>query len=338
MKIWKRLLALCLSALMVFALVACGDSAATEPPTEPEETQTPEEAAVLKVLTLGHSLAVDCGHMLALIADAEGYENMMVGTLYYSGCSLSRHVQHLQADKDAYSLYISSTERAKEPPRVLENVTMQEALHYDYWDIIVMQGGVFEIARESTYTSGNIQIIQNYVLDNTERPAPIFAWHMPWAPPTDNTLRDTFPYDNNSYYTNYVEYGDDRTTLYNAITRCVSDRIMTDDTFAFMIPSGTAIENALSSYLEEKDLHRDYVHASDLGRVIAAYTWYCRLVGIDQLEEIKLKTIPMEFLKSTHSFRDLPLTELELKVILESVNNALANPLQMTQSQYTQKG
>ena len=34
---------------------------------------------------------------------------------------------------------------------------------------------------------------------------------------------------------------------------------------------------------------------------------------------------------------DLVLTDMEKAVILESVNNALKNPLQMTQSQYTQK-
>ena len=103
----------------------------------------------------------------------------------------------------------------------------------------------------------------------------------------------------------------------------------------YLIPSCTAIENALTSYLEEVDLHRDYVHMSDLGRVITSYLWYCTLAGIDQLEEVKLDAIPVAFFKSTKGTTDRVLTDLEKAIIVESVNNALANPLQVTQSQYT---
>jgi hypothetical protein len=52
----------------------------------------------------------------------------------------------------------------------------------------------------------------------------------------------------------------------------------------------------LSSYLEETDIHRDYIHATDLGRVIASYTWYCKLMGIEKLEEIKLSGKNLKFI------------------------------------------
>ena len=121
-----------------------------------------------------------------------------------------------------------------------------------------------------------------------------------------------------------------------AALQCLEDHIVTDDSFVYLIPSCTAIENALTSYLEEVDLHRDYVHMTDLGRVISSYTWYCRLAGVEQLDEVKLDAIPMAFLKSTSDkTQDRVLTEAEKAIILESVNNALQNPLQMTQSQYT---
>lgn len=159
---------------------------------------------------------------------------------------------------------------------------------------------------------------------------------MAWAPPVDNTLRDKYPYpENNTYYSSYVPYGDDRTKLYNAISKCVEDHILTDDTFEFMIPGGTLFENALSSYLEEKDIHRDYVHASDLTRVMVSYLWYCKLAGIEKLETIKLDSVPKNFFKSTQSPEDWVLTDHEKALIVECVNNALANPLQMTPSQFT---
>ena len=43
----------------------------------------------------------------------------------------------------------------------------------------------------------------------------------------------------------------------------------------------------------------------------------------------------MAFFKSTTGTQDRVLTEAEKDIILESVNNALANPTEMTQSQYT---
>lgn len=338
LKTLKKACALFLCLIMTLGVfTACGDAKQTEPPTEPPVTQPAEEAGVLKVLTLGHSLAVDCGHMLALIAATEGYENLVVGTLYESGCSITEHLTRTQTGEKAYDLYLSSTEETSLPPSVLTGMSIQDALEYDYWDIVIMQGGVFEVAVHHTYKYNKIQDIQAFVREHNQNPNTVFGWHMTWVPPTDNTLRDTYPHNPNTYYTNYEQYNHDRTTVYNAVTQCVSDYIVPDSTFSYLIPSATAMENALSSYLEETDLHRDYVHASDLGRVIAAYTWYCVLTGVDKLEEVKLTTIPKAFMFSSSS-QARTLTEMEKKVIVEAVNNALDNPLQMTQSQYTQAG
>lgn len=338
MNTWKRIFALLLSALMILgSLTACGgQSGETEPSTEPVQTELSKDAKTLKVLTLGHSLALDAGHMLALVAATEGYTDMTVGTLYYAGCRLYKHVEFLTNDSREYNLYISSTATANETPVIMKSVTMGEAIKYDYWDIIIMQGGVFEIAESTTYIDGNIQTIQNYVNDNKLNHNAVFAWNMTWAPPVDNDLRSTYPNVPNIYIDRYVTYNDNRTELYNAITQCVGDDIVTDDSFQYLIPSGTAIENALSSYLEEKDLHRDYAHATDLGRVIASYTWFCTLTGVEQLEEIKLDAIPKNFFKSIEAAEDYVLTDAEKAIIVESVNNALKNPLEMTQSQYTE--
>lgn len=332
----RRIFALTLCLLMtVSVFTACGEPKATEPTAAPTEPQPPEEAGVLKVLTLGHSLTVDSNHMLALVANAEGYSKMVVGTLYESGCSITEHLTRTQTGEKAYDLYLSNTDEVNMPPSVLTGMSIQDALEYDYWDIVFLQGGVFEIAVNHTYKYNKIQDIQAFVREHNKNPNTIFGWHMTWVPPTDNTLRDTYPHKPNTYYSNYEAYNHDRTTVYNAVVQCVKDYIMTDSTFAYMIPSATAMENALSSYLEETDLHRDYVHASDLGRVIAAYTWFCTLTGVEKLEGIKLTSVPKVFLNSSSS---LVLTEKEQKVIVEAVNNAIANPLAITQSQYTQAG
>lgn len=334
---WKKVLTLCLAMLMVLGcFAACGSTQESNETTEPLATQNPEEAKTLKVLTLGHSLAVDAGHMLAMIADMEGYEELVVGTLYYSGCPLNKHVQFLTENSRSYELYLSSTETANVKPKIIKEMTMADALKFDYWDIIIMQAGVFEIGEAGTYTDGNIQTIQNYVKENATNPGVTFAWNMTWAPPVDTDLQNLYTKFPNYYVENYKTYNSDRTTLYNAVTKCVSDHIVTDESFAYVIPSATVMENALSSYLTEKDIHRDFVHATDLARVMVSYTWFCKLTGIDQLQEIKLDTIPKQFLVSSEIPLDWTLTEGEKALILETVNNALKNPMQMTQSQYTE--
>lgn len=334
---WKKILALCLALLMVLScFAACSNNGGQTETTAPVATESPEEAKVLKVLTLGHSLALDAGRMLNLVAHAEGYEHMVIGTLYYAGCPLNKHVEFLTNNSAEYSLHISSTETPDEPPEKMENVTMLNAIKYDQWDIVVMQGGVFELADDATYKAGYIQTIQKHVNDNKLNPTVQFVWNMTWVPPVDDDLRATYTSEPNIYIKNYEKFNNDRTTLYNLVTECVKNNILTDDTFVDMIPSGTVFENALSSYLTEKDIHRDYAHATDLTRLMTAYTWYCVLTGVEQLTEIKVDSVPRKFLVSTLGSGDWTLTDSQKAIILESVNNALKNPLQMTQSQLTE--
>lgn len=336
----KKILALSLSVLTILGVFTACSADAPKETESTVATEPAQEAKVLKVLTLGHSLSVDTGHMLNLIAATEGigdYEEIIIGTLYYSGCKLSQHVKFLQTNSPEYMLYLSSTKTPNKPPQTMDDFTMSDAIRFEYWDIFVMHGGSGEHSVPANLKNGNIQIIQNYVNENKHNPKAIFAWHMPWVGPTDEELLSTYPYSPNTHKENYLKYNNDRATYYNAVTSATAECIVTDETFRFLIPTGTAMQNAWSSYMTEKDLHRDYAHATDMARVMTSYVWYCKLMGIEKLEEIKLDAIPKAFLKSTmDKSQDRVLTEAEKAVMLESINNALANPLQMTQSQYTE--
>ena len=328
MKHLKQIVALILCAVMVAGcLGGCGAAAPAET-TEPVQTEPAEEAKVLKVLTLGHSLSLNACFMLNMVAHAEGYESMKIGTLYYSGCPLSKHVKFLQNDSAEYSLHVSSTETPNKPPEVMEDYTMKNAILFDYWDVIVMQSGGSEARDGVGLVNGNLQIIQKYVNENKKNPNAVFMWHQAWASATDPDLQ------RESGAKTYAQYDNDRRKMFAASMEGVRNFILPDETFAAYIPAGTAVENAISSYLTEKDILCDYAHAGDLGRLIAAYTYFCVLTGIEKLEEIKVDAIPAKFVKTSVVSGERVLTEDEKALILESVNNALANPLEITQSQY----
>ena len=335
----KRFLAIFLAIMMILGLCACGGTTA-QTPTEPAETEParptlPENPKTLKVLTLGHSGTVDSNHMLALVAAAEGYDGLTVGTLYHSGCRLAQHVKFLLDDAPEYNLYLSNSAKPA-PPTVMMDVTMKQALRYDNWDVILIQGQGFEMGVEANMKLGYIDIIMDYVNEHKLNPNAVFGWHTGWCSATEPQLMDMYPYTPNTYYVNYEPYGTNRNNLYNVLIDRINTNILPDPRFAVIIHTGTTFENALSSYMTEFDLHRDYTHGTDYTRLMAAYVWYCRLMGIEQLEDIKQDVIPVKWFRSNTGLQDVVLTEMEKNILIESVNNSLKNPYQITQSQYTE--
>lgn len=297
----------------------------------------------MKILTIGNSASLDACHLLNLVAATEGFDGeLYIGTLYHSGCRLSRHVENLTLDRVDYSLHISSSTTPDQPPTKIPGVTLLYGLQYTDWDIIVLQGSTATNYKEDTFTNGDLQTLQNFVNENKRNPDAIFVWHMYCANAADEVLQTKWEIqtgksaDVNNYKKIYQQFAT-REDVFAAITGNVKKFILPDATIKALIPEGTAVENALTSYLTEWDIHRDYFHLSDFSRVVASYAWYCTLAEVDRLEEIKLDAIPVAFLKSTEDkTRDRPLSVMEKAIILEAVNNALKNPLQITQSQYTQ--
>ena len=151
-------------------------------------------------------------------------------------------------------------------------------------------------------------------------------------------LLNTYPNTPNTYITSMEKYGFDRPAYFAPRVANIEKYIAPDTSYKFIVCSGTATMNASSSYLTEFDVLRDYTHATDLARVILSYTWYAKLMGLEKLDAINLDAIPTKFLRSTaNKAVDRPITDAEKDIILESVNNALAHPYGITQSQYTVK-
>ena len=353
----KKFLALTLALCLCFGLLACGggeEPAETPGVTEPAKV---EDDGVMKILMIGHSLGNDSTYMLPDIARKQGVTNLVMGVIYHSGCRLSQHVDYINNNAAQYAYYefdISTEQECWMRADAAGSFhafhsgdgnddlindgtiaqTMQFGIQRHDWDIVVMQAGVFEAANvtDGDYTpnyAADIKTIQDFVLANDKEPGttPKFVWNMTWACPSDIMTYG------NEFYANHTgdNFDGDTDKMYEAIAATVKDVVAPAHNWAHIIPSGTALQNARAKY-GPRELYRDFIHASDFGRAIVGYTWFCTLFG-KNIEELEIAPIDSELLNDylmRNTGKDLELTEEQKTVLVESVKNAMANPYAVT--------
>jgi hypothetical protein len=95
-----------------------------------------------------------------------------------------------------------------------------------------------------------------------------------------------------------------------------------------VIPAATAVEYA--QYVcgrPDAEIYRDWTHMNDYGRLIVAYTWYAKIMQLDQVDSIKVTEVPKGAHHSNSKFpADLKFDEQMRADALAAVNFALANP------------
>ena len=313
----KKIFTLILILTMIVSTCACGGNPATA--DAQQGTQAPTEPAVdpnydpvnndktLKVLAIGNSFSNDTTHFLEDIARAEGFETVLVGNLYIGGCSLQTHAQNVAGNLPAYRFYMNYDGEWV----TIEECSLDYALKNQDWDIITMQQASTWSGKPDTYEPYLTQLIE-YVNANKTNPNARLAWNMTWA------------YQSNFEKDMFAQYARNQDVMYYAITSTVQSTVMAHKEFSYIMPCGTAIQNARTSYVGDT-LTRDGYHMSELGRVITSYTWLATFLN-EPLTEINF----------TRVSDTLVLTEQDKAMILEAVNNAIANPFQVTNSTYTE--
>lgn len=277
-----------------------------------KEWVAPTEENTLRILAIGNSFSVDAMQWLYNIAmDAKekgevDYEYVSLGNLYIGGCSLDTHWSNIQNDSGSYKYYTNSNGVWSST----SSYKLSAALASQQWDIITVQQASPNSGQPDTFT--NLGNILDYVNTNKTNENAKIYWHMTWA------------YQGNSSHSGFSNYGKDQTTMYNAITDTVQSTVLANNSIEGVIPSGTAIQNARSSYIGDT-LTRDGYHLSyGLGRYIAGMTWFAYLTG-ESIENITW--VPDEY-KSV---------SLYLDVVKEAVTNAISAPYEVTASTYTEE-
>ena len=355
----KRIIALLLACLtLVGLLAACGNSGAPAGTTTAATTEPKVEKddGVMRVLMIGHSLGNDAMWMQPAVFQNENPDmKVVIGFLYYSGCKLSAHVEYAKQTAAVYGyleydpekgdywykadsqgnmnphLYGSGVSGASPTSGISQ--TSKFAVQRQDWDIVVTQGYPWEAAKvQSTAYDpdliGNYNFIKQFVLDNDidKETTPKFGWNMVWTMPDDDTLIRLN--DRKIMDANFAKVED----YYDTTAKIVRDELVPQCGIDYVFPSSTAFINALSGYKTTGEMYRDYAHASDFGRVMIAYLWYCALTGTD-IKDCKFAPINYQYQKEELQYllkEDLVITEEDKAVIIEVVGNAIAKPYEIT--------
>ena len=255
----------------------------------------------LRLLSIGNSFSIDAQEWLYGIAKDGGFDNVVLGNLYIGGCSLQTHSGNADNNSAAYTYYKNTT-------GTWTNVTGKTMLYGitdENWDYITLQQASGSSGYQSTYDTYLENIIE-YVNDNKLNPDAKLLWHMTWA--------------YNEAYASTSSYKSQQ-NMYDMIIAAVKAKIVPNNSFSMIIPSGTAVQNARTSFIGD-NFNRDGYHLDyTYGRYLAGLTWFHKITGqpVDDITYIPNKSFSEEY----------------LAVLKEAAKNAVAKPFEVTQSVYT---
>lgn len=256
-----------------------------------------DEDGVVRILAIGNSFSEDAIEQnLYEILQAEGI-SAVIGNMYIGGCSLETHLNNANADAPNYSYrkVIDGVKTTKEGTKI------SEILKDENWDFVTMQQASHFSGINNTYIR-DLPALYDYVKATNPRKDTKYAMHQTWA------------YSNDSQHDGFRNYGNSQQNMYNHIVDANNEaaELVGID---IVIPAGTAIQNARTSFVGD-NMNRDGYHLDlILGRYTAACTWADELLGIDIL---------------TNPYAPEILTNDEVLVGRMAAHNAVVSPSQVT--------
>ncbi len=305
----KKILSLLIVFALVLSLCACNQPVetptepATEPTTEITNTQvlynTKWDGKSLKVLCVGNSFARNATKVLYQIAQAHGVQEIVLGILYIGGCSVSTHWQNAQSGAAKYQYY-KNTIGAWE---LMENVTFRHGLQDEEWDVITITQGEGQYGIPQSY-DGCLEELIGHLNTYKTNPDAQIAFHMTWAFPKDSTIQ------------RFQLYANNQDVMFKCIVDTARDRILPTEGIDFLLPSGSAIQNA-RTVMGDVFSAGDRFHLGALGEYVAGYSWFVYLTG-QPIEELK------------YIDDSVGSSETNRQAILDAVNASFRDPFTVT--------
>lgn len=313
----KRFL-LCVLCLLLLGFTACSQPTPTEttPPTEVSTvpTESPEEANALKIMILGSSRSVNTFQLLyEVFKDQMPDQELVLGIMYYSGCSISMHVNFIKQNANVYHYY-RNTDGYWE---IMKEVNMDAGLKDQNWDVILLQAGNGDL--DNRLNEGGRNFLKDYVDKLVQHPHQLW-WHSTWFNSTDPSLYKAPKTAADAAAVNQFA----QLTSTNDAAKAYA---LTDPMFAGHITSGTPMMYALKHLkVAEKDLFRDHTHLSDFGCLLVGYAWYAQYTS-NPVTQIGIDTIPTRLRHTSYqALGDMTVTEEMKRIIIDTVYYTLKNP------------
>ena len=273
---------------------------APEPTFEPLSATPPKS---LKILAIGNSFSTDCMQYLYQIAKDGGVEEIVLGNLYYAGCSLQQHLGFATNDAAEYTYYKNTAGMWSST----KNVKMSTAIADEDWDYITLQQTSKTCGLANTYGDTLTKLVDYVRLKNSTA---TLVWNATWA------------YQQDSTHSSFPNYGKDQMKMYDMIIDCVEQCILSESRFELVIPCMTAIQNARTSFIGDT-LTRDGYHMDyNIGRYIVGLTWYAAITNA-----------PIDGI--TYNPSTTNITDDMVKVAKEAVTAAIKTPYAVTKSAIT---
>ena len=213
----------------------------------------------LRVLCIGNSFSWDAVEQeLAPLCQAGG-QPIIIGNLYYGGCSLEQHYTFLHKDTGTYSFrYIEHGIRTPH-----EGYSLRQALRLMQWDYISFQQASHDSGIQSSYEpylSNLIDTVRSY------QPQATLCWMQTWS------------YSQDAKHPLFPRYQKSQTIMDDSIHNATL-ALMEKHPELVLIPCGKAITLARQTKLGDT-LCRDGYHLNyEYGRYTAACVWYELLTG-----------------------------------------------------------
>jgi len=256
----------------------------------------------LRILTIGNSFSDDTMEYVYQIAKSAGVKKIELSNLYIGGCTLATHAANAKGDLPAYEY---RTTNSRGGWSTVNNYKMSDAIRSKDWDFISMQqaSGSSGIPRTYSDLSYMIEYVRSLANDGA-----VLVWNMTWA------------YQQNSTHSEFTKYESDQMTMYEMILSAIGSKVDKQKEIKTVSPTGTAIQNARTSFVGD-NMTRDGYHLTyDLGRYAAGLTFFMALTGIS-VEGLEYAPANVD---DDHK-----------KVAIESAVNAINAPRQVTKSAYT---
>lgn len=280
---------------------------------------------VKRILIIGNSHSVDAFDLLyQAYNDVYPDKKVALGIAYYSGCSITKHIDFYKNDTHLYRYY-KNTDGEWDISDKNRNLT--SVLTDMEWDIVFLQAAKSDI--DDTLNESGRRKLEGIVNAHVKNPHE-FMWHTSWPSPNDERFfADDAPKKvPDGYKDNLIRlYGFDPINQFTVLTDAAKKHILKDKTYTKAVCTGAAVMNAhITQGCPQIRIWRDYTHLNDFGHMIVAYAMLVQLTG-KPIDKIGIDVIPQKLRhKQFEHLGDMQVTDEMKQIIVTAANHSLKDP------------